>query len=364
MTVKLKEIKRGGLLHDLDSEQAETIIDNIDSTKIFSEQEPVLKVRVNYFVNGGMCLGIAWYHSLGDMATFMGFMKAWSNQVAGLKYSPPLIVEDRCEYLSHHLQDNGVTTPGFRYLEPEDVETMNHYMETEASDHKKLQFYFSEQELQQMKQSYREKSDEALSVNDVLCTHIFSAVMKHDPVHINRYLTVTVNYRPRTGLPGSLAGNLLSTINLFCNYGEQPEVVAGGLRQMINHYAEKHLDHYATERFVEEKGGSSEISKFAMLALDPVHRTLNITNWSNFGVYKINFGGENPFYFTQHGPVPFPWLSAVSEGFDNQGLIFTIFLPTQIAKDILDETSLKALHQYRAPQSHLPEIVQHLKWIY
>ena len=82
-----------------------------------------------------------------------------------------------------------------------------------------------------------------------------------------------------------------------------------------------------------------------------------VTNWVNFGVYNIIFGEAKPFFFSSFGDYPFPWLSSITEGFSNNGLVYSVLLPTKLAKKLMQNDSFRKIHKYRDQIEVMPELV-------
>lgn len=341
-----------------------TLFDIIDMKTVISMQTAVLKIKVNYFSDGGMCLGICWHHAIGDMQTFMCFMKAFSNIIAGKNNDEkPLIVEDRLQYLTKQLKKNNNNNPGIRYLKHIDLVKFAFYMFFKAKDKVEQQFYFSKNELQRMKQAFLEKNGSTLSTNDALCAHLFTIITECDPNIRSRYLSIAINYRSHTGMPKNMLGNMVTSINIFCPKQETAINIAKKIRHAVNCFADQHLDYFTNSHLITQNGGIANISRFIPKGLDPIRGTLLVTNWSKFGVYDIDFGHAAPFYFTKKSAI-MPWMSSIIEGFSNNGLIFTTNLPSIIANRLVSEKMLAKIHEYRHPSETLPELVTHLKWVH
>ena len=106
-----------------------------------------------------------------------------------------------------------------------------------------------------------------------------------------------------------------------------------------------------------------KIDRFVATGIDPVKRSLLITSWANFGVYDVTFGDSKPFYFTPLGDYPFPWLSSITEGFSNEGLIYSALLPSKLTKKLKLEDNLKKIHKYRDQKDEMPELAGKLGWL-
>ena len=339
------------------------LVDTIIPTKAISNQSPIMTIKLTYFTCGGMALGVCWHHSIGDMNTFMCFMKAWSNTVNKEGYVLPLIVRERDEYLQSNLEKNDNAIPGVRYLNTRESLGLAFYMLLSARDKLSLQLYFSENELKNMKQEFSEKTDQKLSTNDVLCAYLFSIISELDTYKKKRYLSIAVNYRSRTKLPQNILGNFVSGINILTNQSVDPFQLAKDLRATVDNFQCLHINFFATREYIEQNGGIKKIDRFVNTPIDPLKRTLLVSSWVNFGVYDVIFGESEPFYFTPFGDSPFPWLSTIAEGLSNDGLIYSTVLPNKLAKKLIQEDNLRKIHQYRDQKEVMPELVRKLGWL-
>ena len=217
------------ILNELPTINQKRLVDRINTKKVISNQSALLTIKLTYFSCGGMALGVCWHHSIGDMYTFMCFMKAWSNAVNKKEYVLPLIVRERDKYLQTNLEKNGNKIPGIRYLGTKNLLTLWFYMQFFAQDKVRLKFYFSENELKNMKQQFSVATNWNLSKNDVLCAHIFRIISDLDTFKKERYLSIAVNYRSRTNLPHNILGNLFSGINILTSYRVDPFQLAQNL---------------------------------------------------------------------------------------------------------------------------------------
>ncbi len=215
-----------------------------------------------------------------------------------------------------------------------------------------------------MKEALLEESASVVSTNDVLCAHMFSMIADSDPRSCSRDLSIAVNTRARMGLPDNLLGNMVVGATISCQAGQASVDIATDIRAAINELAQHGMSHFANKRFITQNGGHAQMSRIIAKALDPVRGTLLVTNWSKFGVYDIDFGEDAPFYFTSISSAPFPWISTIAEGFFNDGLIFTVGLPTSVAERLLAKDVLKDIHKYRDNSMALPELARDLNWMY
>ncbi|HEY9648500.1 MAG TPA: acyltransferase [Chroococcidiopsis sp.] len=339
------------------------LVNRINPVTAIANQCPVMIIKLTYFACGGMALGFSWHHVIGDMHTFMQFMKAWSNSVNRSPYALPLIAPDRDQYLQENLEDNGNTVSGARYLSTGELLRLAFYLLFQVKDKLSLRFYFSADELNRMKQELSAQANRNLSRNDVLCAHMFSLIAKLDNYNKKRILAIALNYRSRLKLPETLAGNFIAGIKLLGDKTVEPFQLAQQLRDAIDNFEQRHMDFFSTKRFIQENGGIAKIDRFINSGIDPLKRNLLVTNWANFGTYDITFGDSAPCYFTFFGDLPFPWLSIITEGFGNDGLIYSVALPSKLAKTLIQDDHLREVHRYRDRQEVLPEWVEKLSWL-
>ncbi len=95
--------------------------------------------------------------------------------------------------------------------------------------------------------------------------------------------------------------------------------------------------------------------RFVPTGIDPINRTLLISNWSNFGIYDVVFKESEPYCFTPLEDTPVPWISILADGFSNSGLMYTALLPNALAKAFMQKENVKYIHQYRDQYEVLPE---------
>ncbi len=339
------------------------LVNRINPVNAIANQLPVMTVKLTYFACGGMALGFSWHHVIGDMHTFMQLIKAWSNSFNQRSYALPLIARDRDRYLQENLADNGNTVSGARYLSTGELLRLAFYILFGVRDKLSLRFYFSVEELNTMKQELSAQANRNLSRNDVLCAHMFSLIARLDNYNKARFLAIALNYRSRLNLPENISGNFIAGIKLLSDQTVEPFQLAQQLRDAIDNFEQRHMEFFSTKRFIEENGGLAKIDRFVNSGLDPLRRTFSVTNWANFGIYDIAFGDCKPLYFTFFGDLPFPWLSIITEGFGNDGLIYSIALPRKLAKNLIQDNHLREVHRYRDRQAALPEWVEKLGWL-
>ncbi|WP_272947178.1 acyltransferase [Marinomonas sp. S3726] len=307
-------------------------------------------------------LALTWHHAIGDMQTFMSFMRAWSDQFAGRHFVTPLIVPDRHQYLAQHLpRNNNQDEAAVRKIGIVEAIKLIYYMQCKRKAQRWVQFYFSEDELKTMHENYRQRSDRFLSVNDALSAHIlsvFTDTLEHKGQLYPREMDMAINFRSRAGLDKSLMGNMVSTVKISHIPGDSAVKLAQGIRHKVEHFENEHLDYYASLEYIEKHGGRDKIAQFIPDWLNPYGNSLLLTSWANFGVYDIDFGVERPFYFATMGPALFPWISNIVEGPNNTGLSYVVSVPKSVSDDTIKNTLLGKINQFRKPDEVIPELVR------
>ena len=351
------------LLQELPTIKRSRLVNTIDPKKAIADGSPITTIKIAYFADGGMTIGVCWHHSIGDMQTFICMMRAWSKIVNGREYDLPLIVLERDKHLESYLEKNNNVNPNIRYLKIKELLNLLLYKLFPARNKVNLKFYFSDSELINMKDRISSQADRKLSKNSALCSHVAYFVSNLDAYDKKRKLAIAVNYRTRIALQPNILGNFVSSINVPIERGFKPFQIAENIKESIDSFAELHLDYFSTKEYIEQNGGMKNNARFISTTIDPLKRTLLITNWSNFGVYDIVFGDSKPFYFSYFGNSPFPWLSSIVEGFDGRGLIYSVWLPKKLAKKIMQESNLNEIHQYRDGKEVLPEYVTKIEWL-
>jgi hypothetical protein len=323
------------------------LVDPIDARRAWNRDEPVLSFRITHFAGGGSALGVSWHHAVGDWHSVMTLLKAWSRTVAGLAYEKPLFVLDRDAHFNSTLPASELAPTNLRFLQLRELPRLGLYMLTQARNKRRVTFYFEPEELERMRAELERESGQKLSTNDALSAHVATAIAARDLKVSDRRVSIAVNFRKRAGLPSQLLGNAVSTLDVGCEHGKPAARIAADLREALDAYADKHMNHRANLRLIEQHGGVAKITRFIPTGVDPFAGSIILSNWSRFGIYEVDFAGQAPTHFLTAGGGPLPWLGVVHEGFRQRGLIVDLELPTKVAERMLDAAGLPAMHRYR-----------------
>jgi hypothetical protein len=328
-------------LSDLQGLDALKFVDLIDPFKALKNQLPLLTIKLSY-AEEGMVIGYCWHHSLGDMATFMLFLKALSATAQGKSYPLPYMPLDRACHFKQHLEEK-ITAPVkkerahfLKFLTwVETFQLLRHvYAKREC-----VYFYFSESQIRTLQELVSQKAGIQLSRNVVLCAHLLALTSRYRKTK-PKYTSFALNMRPRLQLPSNLLGNFSDLVSVLIDTPHHTESAAKAIHQAIENYEYNYFQEtIEIEKWTNKNGALKKLCRFMPTTLLPKQNQLVITNWMHFGVYTIDFGVASPYLFLPVGAVPLPWVSCIVEGFDNQGLLVALVVPSTVAKSLLTDNS-------------------------
>ena len=314
---------------------------------------PLCKVRVTHLADDATAIGFSWHHAVGDMQTAMHFISAWSAAAAGKRLAEPLIVEDRAAYLDEHLGADGAREPGVRCLGLAETARSALYMATDARKQRTLSLYFGEDEIARMRVAYGNRM--RLSANDVVCAHVSEALMMADPAVDRRTLAIAVNARNRCGLDPMLVGNLITTLNLELRSSEAAGSIAERIRHNVDHFADEHCDMRTNQQFLDA-AGAWRAARCVSTAFNPAQWNPIVSNWSGFGVYRIQFEDTMTSYFTPLMKLPIAGLGALVDGAGGRGLVFQIALPPKEFEAMSSAANRAHVHRFRRADDDIPQL--------
>lgn len=312
------------------------LITPIDARKAPSGTEPLLTVRLTHTRDGGSVLGLTWHHSVGDMASFMLLLRAWSASAEDLPYVRPLLVKDRQAYLDETLEDAG-DVHSLKRLGPAEIAQLLGYVAMHAWRKRRVDLKFSDEQLEALRARMSQETGTRLSINDALCAHVSDTLYALDGKGVRHKIWLSINCRSRLGLPAELVGNLNGIVGVDVGGQQTAALAAAELRRRIEGYSARDLAHHASSRFINRAGGLDATWRVLPEDINPVRQNLVITSWRRFGVYDLSFGGALPVYFDTLGNVPLPWFGGVLDGARGQGVRMTLFLPTALAQRLSSE---------------------------
>ena len=336
-------------------------VDHVNTPEANKGTLPLLTVRVTELSDGGMVLGCSWHHSVGDMASFMLLMKAWSAFVEGT--TPPeisLLTDPDVQLDAVIPPEDSPRHPGFRLPGEAEAAELNQVIASALRANRVVQAYFTDAEIARMKDAVTAAAGRRLSTNDVLCGHIQSTIRALDDDVEARPMSLPVNVRKHVGLPDTVVGNLTSEIYVTHAPKSPADVIAVDIRDAVNDFVGSQLNIRTDWAFIASIG-RSRIRECFPVGFDPVGKLFFVTNWSRFGVYDVAFDGATPVLFCPVTNLALPWVAWLVEGFSGKGMLFMIALPAKLAAKLRGAEGRAALHVYRDPDEELPELAQGIR---
>ncbi|MFZ0716586.1 acyltransferase [Mycobacterium sp.] len=314
---------------------------------------PLCKVRVTHLADNATAIGFSWHHAIGDMQTAMHFMNAWAAAAADKPMADPLIVEDRAAYLDAHLPADGAVEAGVRCLGLAEIARSALYIAKDARKQRTLNLYYGEGEIARMREYYGSRM--RLSANDVVCAHVSEALMNADPAVDRRTLAIAVNVRSQCGLDPMLVGNIVTALNVDVRRGEPARAIAERIRHKVDSFAAEHCDMRINQKFLDA-AGTWRGARCVATSFNPVQWNPLITNWTGFGVYRIQFEGAFTVYCAPLMNIPFAGVGVLVEGADGRGLVFQMTLPPNDFEAMSSPAIREHLHRFRHADDDIPRL--------
>jgi hypothetical protein len=339
------------------------LVDDIDVQSAPQGGSPLLALRVTKLRDGGMAIGCTWNHLVGDMQSFMLLLRSWSAYVEGTEPPEVTIPRDRDAYLDTVLPAKDSGRPSYRLMEPEEAAGMGAWLARSAQETEVVQIHFTGDEADRMREWFCVKANRWLSANDALYAHILHTMRELGGDTAPRYLGFPVNIRRRMGIPPSVAGNMLSIVDLPYAPDTRPEVFAGDIRDAVGDFAQSHLN-LRTDRAFVESCDQAQLARLMFLGMDPARRAVLMSSWTGFDVYGVTFGGHHPAYFClTQSPSTFqlPWIGVLATGFAGDGYLGTLSVPAGVAEILRRPGGSAVLHRFREPGDAVPALAKAIR---
>ena len=327
------------------------LVNTIDPGRVRSERAPLYTVRVSHLADGASTLGICLLHSTGDAASCMTVLRAWSAAVEGRPIVDPLVVEDRNAYLDAHMPP-GTDEPSLRQISADELAGLQRFLVDDAAK-AVIRVHFSDKELERMQAAFSAGAGRMVSATNALCGHLMGVIMEFDEPGDGEWgICVPSDFRTAAGIDPTLVGNLISHPWFRFRRSDDPMQIAARLRQSARNFARDHLYHHANRRLVERLGGVSALRSLIPHGVDPLRRSLVVTDRSGMGLYDVSFGGPTPVYVAFPGKRTPLWTSHLSQaGRRPTGgiapLLFNAFLPATLAARLSSPEARARLRAFR-----------------
>ena len=290
-------------------------------------RDPLLMVRVTEAADGCI-LGVTWHHSVGELASTLQLMLAWSKAYSNETYPLPPVVPDRSKYLDEHMPDPSSAVSAMRLITGSELFSLVPFV---LQKRQRVDFDFGWDQLEQL-QDWA-KRDAYVGPYDALCAHVSGVLRTLYPERPVERLALAVNYRKRVGLPANILGNMISTVTVGLSpKDDDNRSIAHALREKLSTYAAAHADYHATRRFLDEHAGRFERMRVVPSLVDPSGSTWIVTNVAGAGVYDVAFDGLEPSLWCVLTDAPLPLMTAIFDRPERSGVTVSMQLPLALAK--------------------------------
>jgi hypothetical protein len=151
-----------------------------------------------------------------------------------------------------------------------------------------------------------------------------------------------------------LVGNVVTTVNVDLQRGQDVRATAERIRHSVNGFAE-HCDMRANQQFLDRAGLLGDV-RCVSTAFNPARWNPLITNLSGFGVYRIHFEDTFVSYCTLLMKLPVAGLGALVDGVDGRGLVFQIALPQREFHALRTPGVAEHMHRFRCVDDDIPSL--------
>lgn len=309
-----------------------------------SKKGPVLTIKLSYF-SDGMAIGYTWNHALGDMATFMEFLKSLSASVKKQTYPLPIILKNRDDLIKEKKEYTG---DKLKHLNVLDI----FYLLKEMVSPKKITYiYFNSEEIDNLRNTLSHQLGYKISKNTAICSHIFETLLR---IRSRRKVaTIAVNIRSHVKAASNSLGNFVDSAFIPFKESQSLQSIADSIHNAVNQFRP---DCFDLSPLIQEAGGTKTMPRVMPRNLLPQEKNLLISSWTNFSAFTIDFGIEAPFLFLPMGKSPLSWVLNIVEGINNQGLLASLVLPPSATKRLLNPTNIQYLHRFRSKsETFLPD---------
>ena len=262
-------------------------------------------------------------------------------------------MEDRVSYLNEQFPAGGAPEPNVRCMGFGELARSALYLARDARRQRTVSFYFGDDELARMRDTYGSRM--RLSNNDVVCAHVAEALMSSDPARETRTLAIAVNVRNRCGLDPMLIGNIITTLNLDLRRGEAASSIAERIRHHVDHFANEHCDMRVNQQFLDA-ATAWRAARCVSTAYDPARWNPAVSNWSGFGVYRLQFEGTYTSYYTPLMTFPVAGIGILVEGVEGRGLVFRMSLPPEDFEAMRSPAIREHMHMFRRADDDIPRL--------
>jgi hypothetical protein len=123
----------------------------------------------------------------------------------------------------------------------------------------------------------------------------------------------------------------------------------------VDHFADEHCDMRTNQQFLDA-AGAWRAARCVSTAFNPARWNPLVSNWSGFGVYRINFEDTCTSYFTPLMKLPVAGLGGLVDGADGRGLVFQMALPPREFEATSSPATREHMHRFRRAGDDIPRL--------
>jgi hypothetical protein len=123
----------------------------------------------------------------------------------------------------------------------------------------------------------------------------------------------------------------------------------------MDHFADEYCDMRINQQFLDT-AGRWRGARCVATGFNPVRWNPLITNWSGFGVYRIQFEDTFTSYCTPLMKVPVAGYGCLIEGADGRGLVFQMTLPPKDFGATSSPAIREHLHRFGRAGDDIPRL--------
>lgn len=271
---------------------------------------PLLLVKLTRFSCGGVTIGLAQNHQVGDGSAFIHFLISWGRLAQGLDLAGLPHIErsshlaPRCppEVKFHHVEyDPPITPVGV----PGDVRKLNTLIET-ATTVSVAKFTNDQLNALRLKASSGEGANYKLSTYEILAGHVWSCACRARGLSDDQDVKVYIptDGRLRFNLPQGFFGNGIFSTACVDKAGDvacKPLwYVASRIREAVRRMNDEEYLRSAVD-YLESEADPTAVVRGAAVSVCP---NLSINSWAKLPAYEADFGWGEPM-FVGHGGIRF-----------------------------------------------------------
>lgn len=281
----------------------------------------------------GSVLGVTWTHGLGDLASLLLLIRAWSLAYRGEPHPKPAEISDRAAYLDTQLPQAARSDNRARVLSwPEFARELVHQARMGRSA-RRVAIDFSWNQIEALHGAARRKR--SVTASDALCAHIL-ATLRRCGLELSSEITVAVDFRNTFGIPPTALGNFSQL--LFTPVAPNAELsdTAAAIRASIEAFRSGEsagtMCHRSVAKLRAAHPHVRDLMRFWFFG-QPGRSNLRLSNTARALYDDLTFGSAPPsFVHARATDFPLVGTGALFPSARGAGLTLDIVLPAKVAE--------------------------------